>query len=141
MVTPLSLENPMLPIWHSLLDGRYLIEVQRIDASYGNFLVFDALDNHKELFHQKVPLRFGAAYGPDVEDVYEWQEIGVKFVDGINPLTVEKLLPDYESEMSRLHMLIHKYGMAEVPKFDDPVKLLTLIDSIRMTCQKLEEIG
>lgn len=144
MAVPLSLENPMLPIWHAMLDGRYLVEVQRIDSDYGNFVIFDVQDNHKELFSKRVPLMYGAAFGPDVENVAEWQEMGVQFVDGLDPinsepLTVENLLPEYEENFARLHQLLHKVG-GSPPEFADPLKLLTLIDSIKMTCQKLEEI-
>ncbi len=78
---PLGLENPHLPIWSSMLDNRFLCEVQRIDADYGTFVIFDVHDGNKPVFNRKVPLMYGAPFGPDVDDVARWEEMGIQFVD------------------------------------------------------------
>lgn len=57
---PLGLENPLLPIWSSMLDNRFLCEVQRIDGDYGTFVIFDVPDGNKVLYTRKVPLMYRA---------------------------------------------------------------------------------
>ena len=81
MAQPLSLENPLACVWSSELDGRYLVEVQRIDDRTATFYIFDKNESYKELFSRVVPLYYGAPFGPDVEDVAKWEEMGVQFVD------------------------------------------------------------
>ena len=81
MSQPLSIENPLACVWASELDGRYIVEVQRIDANTGTFLIFDKQENNKELYSRVVPLYYGAQFGPDIQDVAMWEAMGVQFVD------------------------------------------------------------
>jgi hypothetical protein len=83
-----------LVAWAAVLDKRYKIEVQRdtkggdmIHAQYNGFLViFDSQDNDKVILDEKVPISYGAVFGPDAIDVAEWQEMACEAVDKLKKL-------------------------------------------------------
>jgi hypothetical protein len=81
---PLSREDENHPrlVWHSLLDQRYLIEVQRTPSSDkpAQLVVFE---DDKPLLVRPVGLAYDARFGPDVEDVALWRAMAVEFVDGL----------------------------------------------------------
>jgi hypothetical protein len=68
-------------VWFATLDGRYQIEVQRASRSTGNLCIFDHADGDKELANWLVPLAYGAVFGPDVDDVAQWQDKVLEFID------------------------------------------------------------
>lgn len=68
-------------VWKSTLDNRYECIVTRMDAGRGHLLILDT-ETNANLHLQEVVLSYGAAYGPDVDDVAFWQEICAKVVDG-----------------------------------------------------------
>lgn len=72
-----------LLVWWSRLDGRYLVEVDRIDGTADRALlrVFDHADTERELLREPVRLAYGARFGPDLEDLAAWQSRAVTFVD------------------------------------------------------------
>ena len=67
-------------VWASLLDKRYKIEVirQKVGAT---FFMYDS-ENKDEIIHKEdVNLAYGAKFGPDIDDVLTWQDLGCKIVD------------------------------------------------------------
>lgn len=76
-------------VWWSKLDDRYQVEVQRVgqgdtDSYKGTLFIFDHKESDKLLFMQTVGLSYGAALGADIDDVCEWQEKAVGFIDGMS---------------------------------------------------------
>lgn len=65
-------------IWESTLDGKYLISVVRLSSMKGRLEIHD---DSNLLFSEEVWLSYGAAFGPDVEDVDEWRTKAVNFID------------------------------------------------------------
>jgi hypothetical protein len=68
-------------VWHSRLDDRYDIHVERKDKYLGDLVIKEG-DN--ELFREEVGMQYGAIFGPDVDDVQHWQDIAIQFVDNHN---------------------------------------------------------
>ncbi|HUZ30473.1 MAG TPA: hypothetical protein VMU90_14595 [Solirubrobacteraceae bacterium] len=69
-------------VWWSRLDARYQVEVQRTGDSTARLAVFDHLDRDRLVGQQVVSLRAGAVFGPDVEDLADWQDAAAALVDG-----------------------------------------------------------
>jgi len=67
-------------IWQSTLDNRYDCRVTRINDSHGHLTVTDNTDK-KVLLEQEVTLSYGARFGPDVDDVADWETRSVEAVD------------------------------------------------------------
>jgi len=68
-------------IWQQTLDdGRFTMRVTRVDESIGLLQVF-VTEGERKLHEEQVPLAFGAVFGPDMDDVAEWQEITIAQVD------------------------------------------------------------
>jgi hypothetical protein len=55
--------------WNSVIDC-YLIEIQRILRR--NFLCIFELQGGQHRFHEETSVSFGAAFGPDLEDIEHW---------------------------------------------------------------------
>ena len=70
----------MESIWFSQLDNRYDCRVTRTDQSHGLLTVTDTTDQ-RVLLSEAVELSYGAVYGPDIDDVAEWQDKCVAVVD------------------------------------------------------------
>lgn len=70
-------------VWWSRLDNQYLIEIiQDEDDGYtGTFFMYDHNNDNELVKEEKVGLAFGARFGPDVSDVMEWQELGIKIAN------------------------------------------------------------
>jgi hypothetical protein len=75
-------KHPM-HVWGAHLDNRYLVEVQRKDRDTAIVCIFDHQDNDKLIYSNDTTLAYGAAYGPDSEDVARWEEECVEFVDSL----------------------------------------------------------
>lgn len=73
----------METIWEAKLDDRYDCQVTRINEAHGHLTVTDTT-NQTVLLSNEVTLAYGAAWGPDVDDVLDWQERCVQAVDGIS---------------------------------------------------------
>lgn len=61
-------------VWEARLDNRYEARVDRLSPRTGRLFVIDTT-NGKTLVDRVVGLSYGAQYGPDVDDVDEWQRI------------------------------------------------------------------
>lgn len=68
-------------VWSNQLDNRYDVRVERLDGHRGELVV---MDGDKELLREEVGLLYGAVYGPDIENVDEWEERCAAFVDGLS---------------------------------------------------------
>jgi hypothetical protein len=68
-------------VWWSRLDGRYQIEVQRLDERQGVLRIFDHANGNTQIHDEPVGLSYGAVFGPDVADVDDWRERAVRVVD------------------------------------------------------------
>lgn len=71
-------------VWGAQLDGRYQIEIQRIDNATASLCIFDHQDGMKELKCWDVTLSYGAMFGPDIDDVSQWMDMAADFVDNLN---------------------------------------------------------
>ena len=78
--SPEDANYPQL-VWRSKLDDIYLIEVRHTNGCGGELFVFDQNNNDQEIFSMDVDLLYGAILGPDVDDVQEWQEKVLDFID------------------------------------------------------------
>ena len=65
-------------VWNSTLDGRYTLTVVRTGPYRAELSIHDG---DQVLHREGVGLAYDALFGPDVDDVYRWQQIAVKFVD------------------------------------------------------------
>lgn len=71
-------------VWSAELDNRYIVEVQRVDENTGILYIFDHQDGDRQIHEEKTILMYGAQFGPDVENVGQWEERGVEVVDALN---------------------------------------------------------
>jgi hypothetical protein len=68
-------------IWQATLDDRFDCRVTRINEAHGHLTVTDTTHN-KIVLDQEVTLAYGARFGPDVDDVADWEIRCVQAVDG-----------------------------------------------------------
>lgn len=67
-------------IWEATLDEIYQCEVTRLE-DYKGLLKVTNTQNDFVLLTQEVALSFGAQFGPDVDNVAEWQDLACLAVD------------------------------------------------------------
>ena len=67
-------------VWESKLDTIYNCQVTRTDE-YKGILKLTNTENDWVLVEQEVSLSYGAKFGPDIDDVAQWQEICIQAVD------------------------------------------------------------
>jgi len=73
----------METIWESTVDdGMFKCAVTRTGERTGMLTVEDTTQN-KTLLEQAVSLSYGAAFGPDIDDVGHWQELCINVIDGV----------------------------------------------------------
>lgn len=70
-------------VWAGVLDKRFKIEVVRTDGYKANISIYDSEHNDIEIHTEQVGLAYGAMFGPDVEDVAQWQNLACKVVDSM----------------------------------------------------------
>lgn len=67
-------------IWQQTMDGgAFTLRVTRIDESTGLLQV--SVNNGERLHEERVPLAYGALFGPDIDDLAQWQETTINIVD------------------------------------------------------------
>jgi hypothetical protein len=69
-------------IWESLLDDRYKVMVTRTGPYRGEWSI---RFGDQVLDRQNVGLSYGALFGPDVDDVADWQQRAIQFIDAQGP--------------------------------------------------------
>ncbi len=67
-------------LWEADLDDIYHCEVTRKTASLG---VLRITKGSETLLEKEVSLAYGAAFGPDIDDVMQWQNDCLDFVDSL----------------------------------------------------------
>lgn len=66
-------------IWSAQLDNRYIVTVRRTAPYRGELTITDA----GQIIHREaVGLMFDAIFGPDIDDVSNFQRIAIQFIDG-----------------------------------------------------------
>jgi hypothetical protein len=68
-------------IWENTLDGRYKCTVTRNSQYSGQLKILDEELNNV-LCDEEVRLSYGATFGPDVDDLRDWEERIISIVDG-----------------------------------------------------------
>lgn len=69
-------------IWQAELDGKYDCRVTRIDPVRGQLTV---RCGEVEILSEVVSLAYGAIFGPDIDDLQDWQYKCLAVVDRMNP--------------------------------------------------------
>jgi len=67
-------------IWESLLDGQYKVMVTRTGPYRGQWSI---QFGGQVLDRQSVGLSYGSLFGPDVDDVADWQRRAIESIDGV----------------------------------------------------------
>jgi len=70
--------------WSGIIDQRYKVEVQRTEPYQGILCVWDGKNNDALIFEKEVSISYNAAFGVDVADVREWQDVVCDFIDNAN---------------------------------------------------------
>jgi len=68
----------MNKVWRNRIDNKYDIFVES-KAPYKGDLVIQ--ENKIELLREEVNISFDAKFGPDIEDVYKWEDRAIEFID------------------------------------------------------------
>jgi hypothetical protein len=69
-------------VYENTLDNNtWTVKVVRV-RPYEGTLTITKVASSEEIHSQPVTLAYDAAFGPDVDDVADWQEIAIKVVDG-----------------------------------------------------------
>jgi hypothetical protein len=77
-------------VWFSKLDNRYLVEVVRTGQYSGKLRIFDKEKGFECLLDEETGLSYGALFGPDISDVYGWQDRVTDFVDNLKKPDIPK---------------------------------------------------
>jgi hypothetical protein len=68
-------------VWWTRLDDRYQVEVHRNPSTRPQLLVFDREQDMEVVHSEDVTLAYDARFGPDVDDVIQWQECVINVID------------------------------------------------------------
>lgn len=69
-------------IYHTTVDdGEFSMEVVGSDDEYMGRLIVKVVATDEVLLDQQVGLMYGAIFGPDVADVYVWEDRTIKVID------------------------------------------------------------
>lgn len=71
--------------WRGQMDNRYLVEVQYAEdnSHQGTLAIFDHEDADRLVHSEPVGISYGAIFGPDVDDVADWQDRAAAVVDAL----------------------------------------------------------
>lgn len=69
-------------LWWARLDERYLVEARLLPGRRALLLAFDHLSSDALVIRQVVRLVGEPRYGPDPDDVDDWQRRAIRWVDG-----------------------------------------------------------
>ncbi len=69
-------------VWQQTMDqGAFTLRVTRADEDTALLQVINNSNDDVILSRDRMPLAYGARFGPDVDDVAEWQAIALEAVD------------------------------------------------------------
>ncbi len=68
--------------WHSSIDrGKFFAWVEQKGDGYTGTLRVERTEDAHLLLEQEVGVSYAARFGPDIGDVYLWQDIAIKVID------------------------------------------------------------
>lgn len=72
-------------IWGSVVDGQWKVEAQQTGPGTAVLKIWNSDD--QLVYEKPVTLSYGAIFGPDVDDVTQWQMKALEFIDaqGLTP--------------------------------------------------------
>lgn len=70
-------------VFEALLDEAWNVKVTRT-ADYNGELTITPVGETDPVYRREVTLSYNAAFGPDISDVYEWQDIAANWVDDLS---------------------------------------------------------
>ena len=75
--------DPNIVVWATVDQGKFLMVVTRNPAELGvtATLRVSLKETDEELLNEQVGLAFGAVFGPDVDDLHEWQVKTITAID------------------------------------------------------------
>lgn len=81
----MTTEDKYHEIWSNTLDNRYPVKVMQKDSNgyVGELIITDLEAEDKELLREPVGIAYGARFGPDVNDVGDWEMRAAEFIDGM----------------------------------------------------------
>lgn len=65
-------------IWEAELDKKYKVYVERVEPYKGELVI---KEGDKELTHKFVTIAYDAKFGPDINDVADWEIMCINFID------------------------------------------------------------
>lgn len=70
-------------VWEARLNKKYHCTVTRIAERKGQLKIVDE-ENQEVLLNKEVGLSYGAIFGPDIDDVMDWEQTCIETVDRCN---------------------------------------------------------
>ena len=67
-------------VWEARLDNKYHCTVTRLSERTGELKIVNE-ENKQVLLQKEVNLAFGALFGPDIDDVLDWEQMCINAVD------------------------------------------------------------
>ena len=80
----MKIERVKEPLWASVLDGQYVVEVQHIDTNEYLLCIFDD-ETGEAIYSEPTTVTIEPRWGPDVTDVARWQDRAAELVDDKEP--------------------------------------------------------
>ena len=68
-------------VWKNQVDNKYDVSVESGEDAYKGFLVIRA--GEKELHREAVCIGYGARFGPDINDVFVWENRCLEVIDNL----------------------------------------------------------
>ncbi len=65
-------------VWDDLLDNHYTVAVIRTQQYLGELTIAEGA---KILYRKQVALSYNALFGPDADDVADWQQDAINFIE------------------------------------------------------------
>lgn len=75
-------DNKVDYVWEARLDNKYHCTVTRVSERKGQLKIV-AQENQEVLLNKEVGLSYGAIFGPDMDDVMDWEQICIETVDSL----------------------------------------------------------
>jgi len=74
------MSEPHVVYENTVDEGKWAMKVVRAKPYVGSLIV-TKVETGEEVYHQPVTLAYDAAFGPDMDDVAEWQAITINVID------------------------------------------------------------
>lgn len=67
-------------LWQNTVDRTWKVSVVRTSERLG-LLEISRLSDGSKIYSEVVSLAYGAVFGPDYDDVFQWEQIALKVID------------------------------------------------------------